>query len=331
MAELISGYSTFADWATDAADAVREKTESTEKIKPCNLPEAIRAIEVGARGNEFFYAQRGYPSSVVLSSAVTLVTREIESVLPPVCLGILSWNDPYLLRWAYCKGELFPYGTGSEFLYFSSVRADNALSIPSGAYSRGSARWILHTAIFPKCETIGIYAFDDCEKLSNISFPECKLIGNGAFRSCYSLKNANFPKCTTIEGNAFASCSSLSSLYFPNCETIGAAAFYRCSLANVMFPKCKSIGNDAFKYATCGVSAVLSFPACEILSSSAFVSIRTSGDLSFYFMGSSIPVMQGAVFGGNTPDMKIYVPSSLLASYKNATNWIRYSSQMVGV
>jgi hypothetical protein len=56
-------------------------------------------------------------------------------------------------------------------------------------------------------------------------------------------------------------------------------------------------------------------------------------------MGSSIISLGVNVFD-STPMTKtsylgyygsIYVPSSLLASYKTATNWATYSSRMVGI
>lgn len=56
-------------------------------------------------------------------------------------------------------------------------------------------------------------------------------------------------------------------------------------------------------------------------------------------MGSSIPSIGTGIFA-NTPIANttylgyfgsIYVPASLLASYKTATNWATYSSRMVGI
>jgi len=56
-------------------------------------------------------------------------------------------------------------------------------------------------------------------------------------------------------------------------------------------------------------------------------------------MGSSIPSVGTTIFS-NTPIHlstylgyfgSIYVPASLLASYKTATNWATYSNRMVGI
>lgn len=338
MAELISGYSTFADWATDAADAVREKTESTEKIKPCNLPEAIRGIEVGARGDECVYG-----------GSVKIVSDESPSPLAYTS-QITGMNNFYIpiTRMHLKSGNITHMG---DWASLSFVQADGAISVPSGGFS-GSLWSVLTDAIFPECVDIGSSAFTRCRELKNISFPKCRKIGTLAFAECSSLSEVIFPECETIENSAFMSCSFstvifpeckkieanafkncfyLSDIYFPTCKSILYNAFCNCSLQNIYMPKCEMIGSVAFCYAGGGLQTTFSFPACEILSSSALISIRASGGLSFYFMGSSIPVMQGAAFGGNTPNMRIYVPSSLLASYKNATNWIRYSSQMVGV
>ncbi len=183
---------------------------------------------------------------------------------------------------------------------------------------------------------ISTNAFCSCTNLSEVNFPNCATISDSAFYSCRRLFQINFPNCTSIGSYAFQSCSSLSSISFQNCTTIGASTFYGCSsLSSISFPNCTIIGNYAFS--NCSALTVVSFPNCISLSQYAF---RNCTNLSsFYFMGSSIPSITVYTFQYTPLSTSsylgyygsIYVPASLLASYKTTTNWTAYSSRMVGI
>ena len=194
----------------------------------------------------------------------------------------------------------------------------------------------LTTASFPKCTTIGSSAFYNCINLTTISFPKCTFINFQAFQYCSSLTTASFPECITISNYAFSTCSSLTTASFPKCTTIGSSAFYKCiNLTTISFPKCTSIGQQAFQ--SCTSLTTVSFPECTTIGPYAFSNCQKLE--STYFMGSSIPSVGQLIFT-NTPIANstylgyygsIYVPASLLADYKTATNWATYSNRMVGI
>ena len=129
-------------------------------------------------------------------------------------------------------------------------------------------------------------------------------IGNIAFREFSSLTSVNFPACTSIGAYAFDNCSSLTSVSFPACTTIGNGVFRCSSLTSVNFPACTTIGRNAFSKCysliniTLGASTV-----CKLNASNAFTSTAIASGTGY-----------------------IYVPSSLVASYQTATNWIYFSS-----
>ena len=132
-------------------------------------------------------------------------------------------------------------------------------------------------------------------------------IGSYAFASCSSLTSVNFPVCTSIGNYAFASCSSLTSVNFPVCTSIGYYAFASCSnLTSVNFPKCTSIGSYAFS-------------SCSSLT-------------SIYLGASKVCILKGSNAFSNTAIWSnkgsIFVPASLLASYKAATNWTFFSNRI---
>lgn len=164
------------------------------------------------------------------------------------------------------------------------------------------------------CLSVNYDAFGSCKALLSVDFPACTSIGQLAFYGCSSLTTISFPACITIGTQAFAYCKSLATVNFPVCTTIGTSAFDTANIVTAYFPACASIGSSAFR-------------ACTSLT-------------SIYFLGSSIPKLAAVTAFNATPISKssylgyfgsIYVPLSLLASYKTAARWSVYSSRMIGI
>ena len=158
--------------------------------------------------------------------------------------------------------------------------------------------------------SISNYAFKCCNTITSVNFQVCTNIGSYAFESCAKLATANFPACKNISWSAFGLCSKLTTVSFPVCQSIGRNAFYSCSsLTTVSFPACIDISRSAFYYCT---------------------SLNT-----IYLMASSVCTLaESYVFsrtGITSGKGSIYVPSSLVASYKTATNWTYFSNRIFGV
>lgn len=131
-------------------------------------------------------------------------------------------------------------------------------------------------------------------------------------RSAISMIIDNY--ISIIRPYAFYKMSYLTSVTFNNCNVIGAGAFYYCSnLSYAFFPKVSWIENDAF-------------PWCENLFSLYLLSsqIVQLEQASYQFRGT--PLSTSALVSGN-----IFVPMSLLDTYKNNDMWYRFSSYLVGV
>ena len=166
--------------------------------------------------------------------------------------------------------------------------------------------------------TIGSYAFYSCSNLMSVAFLNCTTIGVYAFYDCSNLTTASFPKCITIGTSTFQNCYSLITISFPNCTSIGNYAFRYCySLTTVSFPNCEIIEDtDVFGYCYNLISLYLmSTSICTLGNSKAFTSTPIAG----------YTTSTGGIYGS------IYVPSSLLSSYKTATNWSYFSSRFVGI
>jgi hypothetical protein len=206
---------------------------------------------------------------------------------------------------------------------------------------------------FPACASIGAYAFNSCNTLVTASFPMCTTIGMSAFNNCYKLTSASFPMCTSINSYAFSGCNNLKTVSFPACTKIGTYAFHGCNMIAASFPMCTTIGVSAF--CGCYNLTTVNFPMCTNINSYAFHVCRnlTTGSFpmctnidnnafngcynlkSLYLTGSSICKLSNSNAFNATPyagysasfsgTPYIYVPASLVTSYKTATNWVYFS------
>lgn len=233
----------------------------------------------------------------------------------------------------------FPSATSIGPYAFQDCGSLTTISFPNVTnieYSAFYNCYKLTTVSFPKATKIGTGAFGGCNALTTISFPNVTSIGNTAFLTCTSLATVSFPKATSIGADAFDGCWSLTTANFPNVTVIGASAFLTClKLTTISFPNATSIGNYAF--ARCSLLASVSFPKASTIGTSAFSGCSKLSAL--YLTGTSIVKLSLNAFK-DTPMSNstylgyfgsIYVPTSLLASYKTATNWSVYSSRFVGV
>ena len=279
-----------------------------------------------------------FPECITISSYAFQYCSALTTVNFPKCMTIDSQIFPGCINLTTAS---FPECTTIGGLAFQSCSA-------------------LTTANFPNCTTIGSSAFQGCFSLSNISFLNCSTINMNAFQSCSALTTANFPNCTTIGNSAFYNCSALTTANFPSCTSIGSYAFYSCSnLISMSFPLCTTISGGGtfvnctalqeayfpectlisgqYAFRNCTSLLIISFPKVSSISAYAFSDCKSLE--SAYFMGSSIPLIGAGIFT-NTPMVNatylgyfgsIYVPASLLASYKTAQYWSQYSARMVGI
>ena len=216
---------------------------------------------------------------------------------------------------------------------------DRVTSIGSNAFNSFSK---LTSVDFPLVTTIGARAFYNCSKLTNVDFPLVTIIGEYAFNYCSALTSVSFPNVTTIGKQAFYFCSALTSVSFPQLTSIEDNAFKSCSaLTSVSFPLVTSIGNYAFS--SCSALTSVDLPNAISIGSSAFEScysltkliIRTTSQtctLSSTSAFSSCYHILGTTNATYNPeglkDGYIYVPDELVESYKTATNWSEYASQI---
>lgn len=155
--------------------------------------------------------------------------------------------------------------------------------------------------------------FSGCYALKSIYLKHFEIVPSGTFYSCYALSQADIKGVTSLYQNAFCRCSSLESAFFPLCSVVGNSCFSNCSSLSQVTLGCTSIGVNAFSNCT---------------------SLE-----SLYMLTCSVPSLSANAFG-NTPMAdntllghfgSIYVPSSLVASFKAATNWVSLSDRITAL
>ena len=191
---------------------------------------------------------------------------------------------------------------------------------------------------------IGDSLFDNCcdsmitpynmFKNVTLSFTnELKKIKYRSFANCYGLKNIkNYDSVVTIDSNVFYSCQNLLLNSLPsNLTSIGEYAFYGCSKITVssMPQGVRIIASQAFR--DCKAITEMTFEGdITQISTNAFSGATKLTKLSFP-NNMSVPTLANINAFQNCPLETIEVPSSLVDSWKSATNWSNYADIIVGI
>lgn len=210
-----------------------------------------------------------------------------------------------------------------------------------------------------KILTIRQYAFANCSKLVDVNLPNLTSVNSWAFERCYSLKNVSIPNVSIIGSFAFSDNTQLENVYAPNVQNINSSAFAYCTnLSEINFPKCSYIGTYAFN--NCSHLKGINFSSYISISTYAFYNckamsyarIAINASLfaanvfngcqmleNLYFNCTKLVSLTSTVCFTNTPFTKssylgyygkIYVPFSLLSSYKNDITWNSVSHCLSG-
>lgn len=207
----------------------------------------------------------------------------------------------------------------------------------------------------PNITTVGTFAFSNCSNLKSIDLSKVTSITTNSFRACSNLTVIDLPNATTLTGtyifaycirvtdldvqkattlgNEFVNgCTNLVNANLPNVTCVGTYSFYNCTnLSNINCPKLTNVANYSFtncKNLTtfeCAAENIwnYTFSNCTNLTSLTLTNATTVCNLKYTTAFNNTPIASGT---GN-----IYVPSSLVASYKAASNWSTYASQIYAI
>lgn len=155
------------------------------------------------------------------------------------------------------------------------------------------------------------YAFYKQLKLKTVNLPNADELSIYAFSGCEALTTINIPNVTYVSSNCFQNCYGLTSIKLPKIDAIGSGPFLYCrALATI------DIGSNGV-VTNLGTSA---FRECSTLSK---LILRNDSVCTYGTTQTS--------YDPSNANLKIYVPRSLVDSYKTATNWSRLADKFVAL
>lgn len=262
--------------------------------------------------NEFLSSQTTIPSFAFLLTSTLSGTLENNTITQIgssafcSCSNLLSVNLTNVNEigscgFNYCRKLI-------------SVTMPNIISL----YSTFASCYSLTTVSLPKVEYANA-AFYSCSSLSTITLSKLKNLAGNNFYNCRNLVTANFPEATSINGNGnFQYCYSLTTISLPKVTYIYGYQFRYCSaLSTISFPLLSQ-----FVYAGGTFSGCINLRSIYLMSTSVV-------SLSQSTIFNSSPVVVSSYLSGVYAS--IYVPTSLLASYKTHSMWSWFSARFVGV
>lgn len=159
------------------------------------------------------------------------------------------------------------------------------------------------------CTIVNPYFFYENDGIKTVQLRNATSIGGYNFYACDNLESINLPEATDTVGTYFCyHCDNLISVNIPKVTTLGNYCFQNsAAIALIDLPMVESIGNYAFRYASSLETIILrkTDGVVTLSGSSAFTSTKIASKTGY-----------------------IYVPSALVDSYKAATNWSKYASQI---
>lgn len=154
--------------------------------------------------------------------------------------------------------------------------------------------------------SIGQNAFNYCYYLTNVDLPNVTSIGIGAFNNCTALTSINVPKLEKVNIQTFNN-TRIKTIVLPNATIINQNGFNDCIyLTKVDLTNVTNIYANAFNNSALDAMIIRRDDAvCTLRSTSAF---------------NGTPISNG--------DGYIYVPASIISSYKTASNWSTFATQL---
>lgn len=173
---------------------------------------------------------------------------------------------------------------------------------------------------------------NQASQLETVEWTDAKIINEAAFQKCYSLKRLVCAGLEKINSNAFNGDKALIDFGdTSNVTYIGIQAFMACTaLTSLSLLAVKSLGRSVFsgctglikidigeKFATIDGGV---FYGCSHLETLILRNPSTVVKLSY------VAALNNSGIASKTG--YVYVPSALLSSYKTATNWVSFASQL---
>ena len=330
-------------YLTDIGNAIRAKTKSTTKYKPSEMAKAIDSISGGDPAVvvnsdsawKYSVTQKEHENIVVNVSGSTFGDNtsgyQTKLIFTPAVSSNYGYNAGTIRKTADEENHIVNFTVddvtevdgllkdGWAGIY--ALASDNAYGIDYyfDDYNNHSSSKVNTDTNIENLLILGYYREDSNGNLI------VKTMYNAASYSLStktSLKKYQNKYATSIGYSAFGSCPALTTVDLPNATSIGDQAFYGCrALTSVDFPNATSIGNSAFN--SCSALTSIDLPSATSIGSYAF--FENSHLKTIFLRSKTMCTCTGDPSLNSST--AIYVPESLIDSYKTATYWVNYASK----
>ena len=246
----------------------------------------------------------------IIFGGETVVDLTSDTVTPEtLAVGITAHDKSGNLITGTMQGG----GGGSEEnlldAFITNTLTDLNCGAPSVAAYGCRGRTNLVTVTLPNAKSVGAQGFYNCTKLTTVNLPIATSIGSEVFYGCSKLATVDLSSATSIGEKAFYNCSVITSITLPVATSVEGSTFYKCTkLKKADLGAVTSIGASGFINCSALVTVILRY-------SGGVVSLANTNAFS------STPVKSGGTG-------YVYVPSALVDSYKSATNWSSFATQI---
>ena len=164
--------------------------------------------------------------------------------------------------------------------------------------------------------------FSNCKSLSIVNWVNAASVGTSTFYGCDSLQTLNFPNATSTNTSSFGYCRYIENISIPNTTKIGNTCFSSCqNLPEIICPKVTSIGQGAFGSCYSLTKVIIG----TNLTTVATLNNSNAFNICYHILGT----VNTAFNPTGAKDGYIYVPLSLVADYRSATNWATFATQIM--
>lgn len=172
----------------------------------------------------------------------------------------------------------------------------------------------------------------NCDTLTTVELNNVTEIGTAAFNYCYNLTSVKIPKILKLSDQCFDNCNKLTQLDIASVEQIGSRAFNQTKIETLVLPNLITLQIGAFS----GMSNVTKIDIGNSFTGSIYAStFQNDATLTTVILRKTTGIVTMGATGApqDNPFLNsgilndggyIYVPSTLVDTYKTNSAWLKY-------
>ena len=147
-----------------------------------------------------------------------------------------------------------------------------------------------------------------------------------------NLTRVDLPNITKLDSNAFASCTNLTSVKFPKVTETAGGAISGTAITSLYMPALERVTGWGYDFSSCTKLTKAYFPKLTVLTGYA---LAGNGNMTTLIFGAGQVCSIASTTLNNTAIAYgtgyVYVPKSLVDSYKTNSVWSAYANQIIAI